>query len=133
MIINVTPKELARFIELKPVLVNFGFDCDEFGSNMIRVSAVPAIMADASLKDFMTIILNDKAAVNDNLRDLIQHRVATAACKASIRAGEILSIVQIESLLKNYFATKNVPLCPHGRPILLTFSQSKLESLFARK
>ncbi len=133
LIVNVTPKELARFLELKPLLANFGFDCDEFGSNMIRVSAVPAIMAQASLKDFITVLLNEKAAVNDNLRDLIQHRVATAACKASIRAGEVLSTVQIESLLQNYFKTKNVPLCPHGRPILLAFSQSKLESMFARK
>lgn len=133
LIINVTPKELTRFIELKPLLADFGFECDEFGSNLIRVSAVPAIMVNASLKDFITILLNDKAAVNDKLRDLIQHQVATAACKASIRAGEVLSAEQIELLLQNYSKTKNVPLCPHGRPIMLVFSQNKLESLFARK
>lgn len=133
LIINVTPKELARFIELKPLLEKFGFECDEFGANMIRVSAVPAMMINASLKDFMLVLLNDKAVINENMRDLIQHRVATAACKASIKAGEILSSEQIALFLKNYFTTKNVPLCPHGRPILLVYSQSKLESLFARK
>ncbi len=133
LIINVTPKELARFIELKSLLEKFGFECDEFGVNMIRVSAVPAMMINASLKDFMLVLLNDKAVINENMRDLIQHRVATAACKASIKAGEILSSEQIALFLKNYFTTKNVPLCPHGRPILLVYSQSKLESLFARK
>lgn len=133
LIINVTPKELARFLELKPILSDFGFDCDEFGTDSIRVSAVPVIIAHDTLKDFMRIILNDKAVINGNVRDLIQHRVATAACKASIKAGEILSTTQIEAFLENYFKTKNVPLCPHGRPIMLTFSQSKLESLFARK
>ncbi|MCQ2382553.1 MAG: hypothetical protein MJ060_01795 [Clostridia bacterium] len=133
LIINVTPKELVRFIELKPLLEKFGFECDEFGVNMIRVSAVPAMMINASLKDFMLVLLNDKTVINENMRDLIQHRVATAACKASIKAGEILSNEQIALFLKNYFTTKNVPLCPHGRPILLVYSQSKLESLFARK
>ncbi len=133
LMMSVTPKELARFTELKPLLVNFGFDCDEFGENAIRVSAVPAMMANASLKDFMTVILNDKAVVNENLSSLIKHRVATAACKASIKAGDVLSSVQIEAFLKNYFATKNVPLCPHGRPIMLVYHQNKLETLFARK
>jgi len=133
LIINVTPKELARFLELKPLLGKFGFDCDEFGANAIRLSAVPAMMINASLKDFMTVLLNDKAVVNDNLSDLIKHRVATAACKASIRAGDTLSTTQIELFLQNYFTTKNVPLCPHGRPIMLVYPQSKLESLFARK
>lgn len=133
LIITLTPKEMARFLELKPLLADFGFDCDEFGENTIRVTAVPAIMINASLKDFIVVLLNEKPAVNENLSKLIQHRVATTACKASIRAGEILSHEQIELLLKNYFATKNVPLCPHGRPIMLIYSQSKLESLFARK
>ncbi len=133
LMMSVTPKELVRFTELKPLLVDFGFDCDEFGDNAIRVSAVPAMMANASLKDFMTVLLNDKAVVNDNLSDLIKHRVATAACKASIKAGDVLSSVQIDAFLKNYFTTKNVPLCPHGRPIMLVYNQNKLETLFARK
>ena len=133
LIITVTPKELTRFLELKPLLLEFGFDCDEFGDNLIRVSAVPAVMMNASLKDFITVLLNEKSAVNDNLSDLIKHRVATAACKASIKAGDILSPMQIDAFLQNYFATKNVPLCPHGRPIMLVYPQGKLESLFARK
>ncbi|MCM1404300.1 MAG: DNA mismatch repair endonuclease MutL [Prevotella sp.] len=133
LMMSVTPKEMTRFIELKPLLVNFGFDCDEFGENVIRVSAVPAMMVNASLKDFMTVLLNDKAAVNENLSQLIKHRVATAACKASIKAGDVLLPVQIETFLKNYFTTKNVPLCPHGRPIMLVYPQNKLETLFARK
>ena len=120
-------------LELKPLLIEFGFDCDEFGDNLIRVSAVPAVMMNASLKDFITVLLNEKSAVNDNLSDLIKHRVATAACKASIKAGDVLSPMQIDAFLQNYFATKNVPLCPHGRPIMLVYPQGKLESLFARK
>ena len=133
IIMSVTPKELARFTELKPLLVKFGFDCDEFGDDSIRVSAVPTMMATASLKDFISVLLNDKAVVNDSLSDLVKHRVATAACKASIKAGDVLSSVQIDIFLKNYFTTKNVPLCPHGRPIMLVFNQNKLETLFARK
>ena len=133
LIVSVTPKELVRFTELKPLLNGFGFDCDEFSNDSIRISAVPAMMANASLKDFIKVLLNDKAVVNDNLSEIVKHKVATAACKASIKAGDVLSHVQIDAFLKNYFTTKNIPLCPHGRPILLTFNKNKLETLFARK
>ncbi|MBQ7973895.1 MAG: hypothetical protein IJ295_02995, partial [Clostridia bacterium] len=133
LVVSVTPKEINRFSELKPLLSNFGFDCDEFGEDAIRVSAVPAMLANASLKDFIKVLLNDKAVVNDNLSDLVKHRVATTACKASIKAGDFLSSVQIEAFMNNYFTTKNVPLCPHGRPIMLIFNKNKLETLFARK
>lgn len=133
IIISVTPKELVRFLEIKTLLSSFGFDCDEFGTDAIRISAVPAIMVNASLKDFMKVLLDDKSITNDNLSDLVKNRVATAACKASIKAGEVLSNDQINIFMKNYFASKNVPLCPHGRPIMLIFNQNKLETLFARK
>ena len=133
LVISVTPKEMIRFVELKSMLQAFGFDCDEFGEDAIRISAVPSIMANASLKDFIKVMLNDKAVVNDNISELVKHRVATAACKASIKAGDVLSSVQIETFMNHYFKTKNVPLCPHGRPIMLVFNQNKLETLFARK
>lgn len=133
LIVLVTPKELVRFTELKPLLNGFGFDCDEFSDDSIKISAVPAMMANASLKDFIKVLLNDKAVVNDNLSEIVKHKVTTAACKASIKAGDVLSHVQIDAFLKNYFTIKNVPLCPHGRPILLAFNKNKLETLFARK
>lgn len=133
LVMSVTPKELNRFVELKSLLWNLGFDCDEFGDDSIRVSAVPTVMAHSSVKDFVTVLLNDKAVVGDNISELIKHRVATAACKASIKAGDVLSSMQIDAFLKNYFTTKNVPLCPHGRPIMLVFNKNKLETLFARK
>ena len=133
LIISVTPKEMIRFTEIKSMLQSFGFDCDEFGEDSVRISAVPSIMVNASLKDFIKVILNDKTVVSDNISELVKHRVATAACKASIKAGDVLSSVQIETFMNNYFETKNVPLCPHGRPIMLVFNQNKLETLFARK
>ena len=132
-IIKLTPKELSRFESLQGILIKFGFDCDTFGETSIRVSAIPTILTQTAVNDFMSVLLNDKELVNASLSEMVKHKVATMACKASIRAGDVLSTPQIEKFLEHYFVTKNVPLCPHGRPIMLIFNQSKLESLFARK
>lgn len=133
IIVDLTPQELSKFERIKPLLISFGFDCDQFGEHAIRVSAIPAVMSDARVNDFLHILLDDNEIVDTNLSDTIKHKVATNACKVSLKAGEVLSHEQIEYFLAHYFANKNIPLCPHGRPIMLVYSKSKLESLFARK
>lgn len=133
MLVQLTPNELSKFELIKPLLTSFGFECDQFSENAIRVVAIPAIMEQKTVNEFMNFILNDKEIIDTTLSETIKHKVATTACKASIRAGDILSTQQIEYFLDHYFATKNVPLCPHGRPIMMIYTKSKLESLFARK
>ena len=133
MLVKLTPNELSKFEQIKPLLTAFGFECDQFGENAIRIIAIPAIMEQKTVNEFMNFILNDKEIIDTTLSETIKHKVATNACKASIRAGDVLSTQQIEYFLDHYFATKNVPLCPHGRPIMMTYTKSKLESLFARK
>lgn len=133
MIITLTPNELSKFEQIKPLLTSFGFECDQFGETALRATAIPAIMEQKTINEFMNFILNDKEIIDTTLSETIKHKVATNACKASIRAGDILSTKQIEYFLDHYFATKNIPLCPHGRPIMLIYTKSKLESLFARK
>lgn len=133
IIVKLSPQELSKFESLKTLLTSFGFDCDQFGEGAIRVSAIPAIMSQGGVSEFLTALLNDKEIVAVTLSEVLKHKVATMACKASIKAGEILSDAQIAYFLAHYLTTKNVPLCPHGRPIMLTYTKSKLESLFARK
>lgn len=133
LIINLSPQELSKYEKIKPLLTSFGFDCDLFGESAIRISAIPAVMSNSRVKDFLMVLLDDKEIVDASLSDTVKHKVATSACKASLKAGEVLSHEQIEYFLANYFANKNIPLCPHGRPIMLVYPKSKLESLFARR
>ena len=41
----------------------------------------------------------------------------TTSCKASVKAGEKLTLWQMEEIVKNLRTTKNPYTCPHGRPI----------------
>lgn len=131
--IRVTPTEMIKFEKMRPTLLSFGFDCDQFGENTIRVTAIPAIMSSTTINEFLAVFLNDKEITNTTLSETLRHKVATMACKASIRAGDVLTNTQIEAFVSQYFQTKNLPLCPHGRPIMLVYSRANLESLFARK
>jgi DNA mismatch repair protein MutL len=133
IVVDLSPKELTAFEKMKPHLTALGFEMFEFGGNSVRVTSVPIVMNAASVKDFLTVLLCDKEVIDDKLSDLLKDKIARAACRASIKAGFNMSHEQIEIFLKRYKESRVVPLCPHGRPIMICFSKLKLEQMFARK
>ena len=57
---------------------------------------------------------------------------ASYACKAAIKAGDILNDDEMHSLVDRLFATKNPYFCPHGRPIIINLSLEELDKRFER-
>jgi DNA mismatch repair protein MutL len=54
------------------------------------------------------------------------------ACKASIKAHDKLSIVEMNDLIKTLFECDNPTCCPHGRPTIIHFSKYDIEKMFKR-
>jgi DNA mismatch repair protein MutL len=128
-----SPKEQVAFEKIKPHLTAMGFDCDDFGGDSIRVIAIPLAISPYGIDEFLRAILCDRELQTEKLSDILKDRIAMAACKASIRAGDILTDEQITAFLQNYQKSNIIPLCPHGRPILVAYTKSKIENLFGRK
>ena len=63
----------------------------------------------------------------------IDKMCATYACKAAIKAGEKLEGQEIKHLINRLFMTKNPYFCPHGRPIIINFTEDELDERFERK
>lgn len=66
--------------------------------------------------------------------DMRERRIAaTIACHSTVRAGQTLSLSEMESLI-TLFRDANFPrLCPHGRPTMVHLSSAQLERQFARR
>lgn len=56
----------------------------------------------------------------------------TCACKAAIKANQHLSMAEIEALLHQLAQCKNPYTCPHGRPIMISYSNYELAKMFKR-
>jgi DNA mismatch repair protein MutL len=54
------------------------------------------------------------------------------SCKASIKANQGLSVMEMEALLDRLGSCRNPYTCPHGRPIVVSFSTYELEKMFKR-
>ena len=54
------------------------------------------------------------------------------ACKGAVKAGQKLSVPEMQSLIDQLFACENPYICPHGRPIVIKFSLADLAARFGR-
>jgi DNA mismatch repair protein MutL len=68
-----------------------------------------------------------------SLRDKLDHVAATIACHGSVRAGRILSVAEMNALLREMEVTPRSGQCNHGRPTWVKLGHGEIEKLFGRK
>ena len=133
VILTLSPVEMNRVLEIAPILNKMGIECEIFGKNTFRITAVPMII---SVHGVETIILNilaeTRTAPPSKLSDIVREKIITQCCRAAIKAGQHLTQEQIGGFLAQFSGLKT-PLCPHGRPVVLQLDKKQIERMFARK
>jgi DNA mismatch repair protein MutL len=113
-------------------LGKLGYRFEDFGKNTIKLSSVPEIFGKLKSILFMDI-LNELALQKKELLDKdIEETIIMFACKASVKAGDELTMPQITQLLKDLSKAQNPYSCPHGRPTIINLSIGELEKKFKR-
>lgn len=115
------------------VIRQMGFEIDDFGDNTYKVSSVPLLFRDVNIGEFFDGILADLngkivATKDQSIRDYI----AKSACKSAVKGNDKLSSNEVIMLVKDLYKPNQVLLCPHGRPIIVEFSQKEIEKWFKR-
>lgn len=115
------------------VLLDMGFEIEEFGINtfIVRVHPtwLPTYMAEEAIRKIINIVIEKEEF---DYGKFIEHVAITLACKMSIKANDFITMEDIEILLENLRNTKNPFTCPHGRPTIISYSKYDLEKLFKR-
>ncbi|MFA5839670.1 MAG: DNA mismatch repair endonuclease MutL [Candidatus Margulisiibacteriota bacterium] len=116
------------------LLRELGFDLEEFGGNALILRAVPSISSKLNPKQ----LLLDIVAELDNLGKSVQTETKQEnirkliACHSAVKAGDKLSALEINQLIKDLYATQNPMTCPHGRPIMFRMTENEIKKKFAR-
>ncbi|MEL7602067.1 MAG: DNA mismatch repair endonuclease MutL [Bacillota bacterium] len=132
-LLQLTHAEHESLLRSEELLRSLGFDIETFGATSIRVLAVPAVFAGASvgamLRGALEVLSKQGRATTQELR---RETVIQAACKHAVKAGDPLQKEEIEELLRT-FSEEGMPMtCPHGRPVMILMSKKELEKLFKR-
>jgi DNA mismatch repair protein MutL len=124
----------ARLLEDNlPLLATLGFDIEGFGPNTFRVRALPALLAQQEPAAVLREILSDLHAARAPGQETIEQRLIVRVCKqAAVKAGQILSVEQMQGLIRQLERCESPLTCPHGRPTLIHMSSDTLAREFGR-
>ncbi len=128
-----TEQERVRLHEYQDELRSLGFVFDLTGEGVI-VREVPQVSHRSSPEHFFHSVLKGLGdeRPESELKDRKHKLFATMACKAAVKAGDVLSQTEKQRLLRDLLATPTRFTCPHGRPSHIEISAQSLEKLFKR-
>ncbi|MCP9307052.1 DNA mismatch repair endonuclease MutL [Zymomonas mobilis] len=111
-----------------------GLETERFGHEAILVRATPAMLGNCEVKAMIKDLAAEIAAYDQSLllKEKFDHIVATMACHGSVRAGRLLSIAEMNALLREMEITPHSGQCNHGRPTWVKLGHKDIEKLFGR-
>lgn len=121
----------ARIEELSEL----GLELERFGPRAMLVRATPALLGRGDPAGLVTDLADDLAAFDEalSLRERLDAVAGTMACHGSVRAGRVLSVAEMNALLREMEVTPHSGQCNHGRPTWVKLALSDVEKLFGRR
>jgi DNA mismatch repair protein MutL len=118
-----------------PDLAALGLEIERFGPATMLVRATPAPLGRTDVPALLQDVAAELAELGTalSLRDRLDHVAATIACHGSVRAGRILSVAEMNALLREMEITPHSGQCNHGRPTWVKLAHADIEKLFGRK
>lgn len=116
-----------------PELAAVGFEVEPFGGDTWLVRSVPSALAGQDAGRMLEEIVQGLAQERDLVGEQLEAELVKMVCKrASIKAGQILSDMEMKELLRQLEACQSPRTCPHGRPTMIQLSSGELEKAFKR-
>ena len=125
-IIGLTPLEMSKYASLESVFTEMGFMVEVFGDDGVVVREIPGMFDINTAREMVKAIFEDAKV------ESMHHRIAEKACKAAIKAHDTISDMEQDALIEALKGLESPYTCPHGRPIIISFTLSEIERKFKR-
>jgi len=134
-VVELDEPDCDRLGDAAEELAGFGLEIERFGASAMLVRAVPAALGKTDIAGLLADLAAEIAELGGalSLRDKLDHVAATIACHGSVRAGRVLSVAEMNALLREMEVTPRSGQCNHGRPTWVKLAHGDLEKLFGRK
>src|SRR6202022_3549652 len=130
-VLDVTPGQVAAFLEHEPWLQTLGFEGERFGPHSIRILAAPGDMPEGRVERVLDLLLTDLLGERTPDRRF-RETAALLACHSAVRFGYPMTPESARQLLSLLAMTEEPISGPHGRPTTLILPDDQLRRLFKR-
>ena len=131
-ILEFSADEYSVLLDILPYLEKLGFRMKENGQNKILLEAIPSDMGWGNENSVIRDIIDHYMANREKSSSYMENLAASFACHAAVKAGDSLTLEEMQVLVNRLFATKHPYYCPHGRPIIVQLSLEELDQRFER-
>lgn len=131
MVFNAKEEELYE--KTKDYFTHLGYRIRKEEEKRYVLEGIPADFPSLDAEMLFHEIL-DALAEEGNLSEAesVYDKIASMACKASVKGNQLLSFKEAEALVQKLFTLENPYACPHGRPTIVAFKKQDLEKMFKR-
>ncbi|MGH7855466.1 MAG: DNA mismatch repair endonuclease MutL [Candidatus Binatia bacterium] len=132
--VELSAGEMLLLEQKLDVMEHFGFSLEPFGPGSYAITAAPALLPEGDYAQTVRQMIAELADVETSakLRQHLEDRLATIACHSVIRAHRKLEPHEMRALLEALDQIDFATQCPHGRPVIIEWSQADLDRLFKR-
>lgn len=131
--LELTPLQAAIVEEHLELLRGVGFQIEPFGGETYLVRSVPALLSVGDPRQALVEIIEGLAQDEELLAQEREEELVRLICKqAAIKAGQTLSVQEMQELVRQLERTASPRTCPHGRPTMIHLSAEQLAREFGR-
>lgn len=131
--IDMNAEDIERIEAQRDEFLRLGVDAEAGGESILRVSSLPADIKAEDAEDFILEIAKMLGELREvNGATLRQELLHMTACKAAIKAGQLLNMRQMRQLIIDLCNTEHPFTCPHGRPCMIAIDSNELYKMFKR-
>jgi DNA mismatch repair protein MutL len=110
-----------------------GFEVEPFGGDTFLVRAAPAALAGEDPLRVLEEIAGSLAERRNQVGEELEDALVKMVCKrAAIKAGQLLSDLEMRELVRQLEECQSPRTCPHGRPTVIQLAATELEKAFGR-
>jgi DNA mismatch repair protein MutL len=134
VVMHASELEVGKAQEHRTTLNQLGFDVATLSPTQLAIRTIPTLLQKADPIGLVRNLLNDLDSTGSQaVVDAAQHeRLATQACHAAVRAHRLLTLTEMDALLRQMEQTERADQCNHGRPTWIQLSIQDLDKLFLR-
>lgn len=133
IVVSLSNAEAQYVTKYNENFLNVGFTIEHFGGLDYTISTVPMELLSQNPADYFHEMLDELLeGKNSKETETVNLKIATMACKASVKGNMHLSVFEADKLISELLTLDNPYNCPHGRPTIISFSKYEIEKMFKR-
>ncbi len=134
-VVDLDEPSVERLAQRVEQFAELGLIIEAFGPGAVVVRETPAMLGETDIQGLIRDLADELAEVGDTLalKERLADVCSTMACHGSVCAGRVLTMAEMNALLREMEATPHSGQCNHGRPTYVELKLADIEKLFGRR